>query len=104
MQSDRAIVVPFYVKKTKSLVLFQKAAFLLRFPQVFAAGRSNRSCLEGQVRVQKCSSFAKFLQLSGSARLFHGFVWCAVADALQSFPASHTRLTSPEMHEATDTG
>src|ERR1700757_3668174 len=53
--------------------------------------------------VQKCSNFAKFLQLSEGARQFLVFVLYAELDVQQSFQTIHIHPASQETHGASNT-
>ena len=103
MLNVRAIVGPFDYVKTKSLVLFCKAAVLLAFPHFSSTVPPVSTCLSVQVGVQKRSDFAKFLQLSEAFLPTLSSVSCAALGAPRSFQSIHTHSTSPKMHESTDT-
>src|ERR1700741_1692273 len=70
-------------------------------PSCFRKVRS-LAVISDRAGVQKCSNFAKFLQLSEGARQFLAFVLYAELDAQQSFQTIHIHPAAQEMHGASN--
>src|SRR5215469_8804889 len=88
--------------QTSSLVLLVEPASWPNYAAFFVSERAGRTCQKYQVRVQKSSNFAKFLQLSGGVRQFRASVWCGEFDEQQSSRAIHRRRACREKREASN--